>query len=135
MSNAAPHHAGQRTVLAFDGDCGFCQAAVRQIQTHAKPRTEAAAWQTLPPELTEPHLQRLDREVLLFDGRRVRYGGARALADYLGSSPARPYQVAGRCLQLPLISLVAHLIYRGVAKNRHRMPGGTAACAVPRPNH
>lgn len=120
------------SVLAFDGDCGFCQAAVRQMQFRARPRTKAVAWQTLPPELTQAHLERLDREVLLFDGGQVRCGGAPTLAGFLGSSPSRRYRLAGRCLRLPPISLAAHAIYRTVAMNRHRMPGGTAACALPR---
>ncbi|WP_326680995.1 thiol-disulfide oxidoreductase DCC family protein [Streptomyces sp. NBC_01237] len=135
MNSSVTGDAGRRVVLAFDGDCGFCQAAVRQIQRRASPRMEAVAWQTLPPELTEPHLERLDWEVLLFDGDRVRDGGAPALAGLLGTSTVRTYRSVGQFLQLPLIRLAANLVYRWVAGNRQRMPGGTAACAVPRPHH
>ncbi|WP_405462183.1 DUF393 domain-containing protein [Streptomyces anulatus] len=132
MNNSATGDAEGRTVLAFDGDRGFCQTAVRQIQLRARPRTAAVAWQTLPPQLTEPHLNRLDREVLLFDGNRIRAGGVAALAALLGSSPARAYRGVGMLLRLPLIRPAANLVYRWVARNRQRMPGGTAACAVPR---
>ncbi|WP_328321147.1 thiol-disulfide oxidoreductase DCC family protein [Streptomyces sp. NBC_00388] len=132
MNSTAAGATELRAVLAYDGDCGFCQAAVRQIQLRARPRTRAVTWQTLPPELTRPHLKRLDREVLLFDGGRVSCGGSPAIAGFLGSSPARLYRVVGRCLRLPPISLAAHVIYRTVARNRHRMPGGSAACALPR---
>ncbi|MET9662422.1 DUF393 domain-containing protein [Streptomyces sp. NPDC006510] len=132
MNSTAAGATELRSVLAFDGDCGFCQAAVRQMQLRARPRTKAVAWQTLPPELTQAHLRRLDREVLLFDGGQARYGGAPALAEFLSSSPARRYRLAGHCLRLPPINLAAHVIYRTVARNRHRMPGGTAACALPR---
>ncbi|MBT2896939.1 MULTISPECIES: thiol-disulfide oxidoreductase DCC family protein [unclassified Streptomyces] len=135
MGDTVTGHTEGRTVLAFDGDCGFCQAAVRQIQLRANPSTAAVAWQTLPPELTEPHLERLDREVLLFDGDRVRAGGAAALAGLLESSPSRAYRGVGRFLRLPLIRPAANLVYRGVARNRQRMPGGTAACALPRPHN
>ncbi|MFC8707174.1 thiol-disulfide oxidoreductase DCC family protein [Streptomyces anulatus] len=135
MNNTPTSDAEGRTVLAFDGDCGFCQAAVRQIQLRANPRTAAVAWQMLPPKLTEPHLERLDREVLLFDGDRVSAGGVAALAGLLASSPARVYRGVGRFLRLPLIRPAANLIYRWVARNRQRMPGGTAACAVPRPHN
>ncbi|MFJ6808434.1 thiol-disulfide oxidoreductase DCC family protein [Streptomyces anulatus] len=135
MDDIAAGDAEGRTVLAFDGDCGFCQAAVRQIQLRANPRTAAVAWQTLPSELTEPHLERLDREVLLFREGRVRAGGVAALAGLLGSSPARRYRGVGGFLRLPLIRPAASLVYRWVARNRQRMPGGTAACAVPRPHN
>lgn len=135
MDDSVTDGAERRTVLAFDGDCGFCQAAVRQIRRRARPRMETVAWQALPPELTEPHLDRLDQEVLLFDGDRVRDGGALALAGLLASSTARRYRGVGRLLRLPLIRTAANLFYRGVARNRQRLPGGTAACAVPRPLH
>lgn len=135
MKSSLTSGTGRRTVLAFDGDCGFCQATVRQIRRRATPRIEAVAWQTLPPELTDPHLERLDREVLLFDGDRVRDGGVLALAGLLGSSTARIYRGVGQFLRLPLIRPAASLVYRWVARNRQRMPGGTAACAVPRPHH
>lgn len=123
------------TVLAFDGDCGFCQAAVQQIRNRAQPRVPAAPWQSLPEPLTQPHLVRLDREVLLFVGDTPRWGGADALARFLGSSPSRRYRAAALCLRMPGISLIAHLTYRWVAAHRHRMPAGTAACALPRPPH
>ncbi|MFQ6849594.1 DUF393 domain-containing protein [Streptomyces sp. 35M1] len=135
MNNIVTGEAEGRTVLAFDGDCGFCQAAVRQIQLRAQPRTAAVAWQALPPELTQPHLDRLNREVLLFDGGRVCVGGVAALAGFLGSSPTRTYRGVGRFLRMPLIRPAANLIYRWVARNRQRMPGGTATCAVPRPHN
>lgn len=37
MNDTAAGDAEGRTVLAYDGDCGFCQAAVRQIQLRANP--------------------------------------------------------------------------------------------------
>ncbi|MFD3515946.1 thiol-disulfide oxidoreductase DCC family protein [Streptomyces sp. NPDC058657] len=122
-------------VLAFDGDCGFCQAAVQQIRDRARPRIPAKTWQSLPEHLTQPHLQRLDREVLLFVDGSPRWGGVDALAHFLRSSPRRRYRALAFFLRLPGISLIARQTYRWVAANRHRMPAGTAACAIPRPPH
>ncbi|MFI5803609.1 thiol-disulfide oxidoreductase DCC family protein [Streptomyces sp. NPDC051561] len=122
----------QHTVLAFDGDCGFCQSAVRQIRDRARPRITAVTWQTLPEDLTRPHLQRLDREVILFRGGLACHGGVDALSRFLGSSPARRYRVMAFVLRLPPVNWTAHRVYRWVAANRHRMPGSTAACAIPR---
>lgn len=48
MSSASAGATELRSVLAFDGDCGFCQAVVRQMQLRARPRTKAVAWQALP---------------------------------------------------------------------------------------
>lgn len=119
-------------LLAFDGDCGFCQAAIDQVCRRARPRISAAPWQSLPAQLTQPHLQRLDHEVLLLAGTAARCGGATALARFLGSSPRRRYRAAALLVRLPPLNLAAHAVYRWVAHNRHRMPAGTPACAVPR---
>ncbi|MFI1282630.1 hypothetical protein ACH4U5_18070 [Streptomyces sp. NPDC020858] len=64
-------------VLAFDGDCGSCQAAVSRITAGARPTVRAVPWQSLPDEVTDPHVERLDREVLLLlDGRVLARRGA-----------------------------------------------------------
>ncbi len=37
---------------------------------------------------------------------------------------------AGYAMSLPVVSPIAGAVYRWVARNRQKMPGGTAACAV-----
>ncbi|MEU2134154.1 hypothetical protein [Streptomyces sp. NPDC018352] len=105
------------------------------MQFRARPRTKAVAWQTLPPELTRAHLERLDREVLLFDGGQVRCGGAPALAGFLGSSPYRRYRLLGRCLRLPPISLAAHAIYRTVGGHEPTSHAGRYSGLRTAPHH
>lgn len=119
------------TVLAYDGDCGFCQTAVDRIRAIAAPTLEAVPWQFLPAESTEPHIERLDREVLLLRGSTVVAGGADALARFVGSSPSRAYRMVAAVIDLPGIRIYARAVYRWVSRNRRRMPGSTAACAVP----
>ncbi len=38
--------------------------------------------------------------------------------------------MAGYALSLPVVSPIAGVVYRWVARNRQKMPGGTAACAI-----
>jgi predicted DCC family thiol-disulfide oxidoreductase YuxK len=38
--------------------------------------------------------------------------------------------VAGYAMSLPLISPIAGVVYRWVARNRQRMPGGTTECEI-----
>lgn len=118
-------------VLAYDGDCGFCQASVDRVRALAAPALEAVPWQFLPAEATAPHLERLDREVLLLRGGAVLAGGADAVARYVGASPSRTYRVLAAVVRLPGIRACARVVYRRVSRNRHRLPGGTPACAVP----
>jgi predicted DCC family thiol-disulfide oxidoreductase YuxK len=33
-------------------------------------------------------------------------------------------------MSLPVVSPIAGVVYRWVARNRQKMPGGTAACAI-----
>jgi predicted DCC family thiol-disulfide oxidoreductase YuxK len=41
------------------------------------------------------------------------------------------WTVPGVVMRVPPVSWVAHGVYRLVADNRQRMPGGTAACMLP----
>ncbi|MFD4242273.1 DCC1-like thiol-disulfide oxidoreductase family protein [Streptomyces sp. NPDC058525] len=118
-------------VLAFDGDCGFCQAAVDRITTRARPALRAAPWQSLPAEDTDPHVARLDREVLLLADGRVLAGGAQALAHFVRDSPVRRYRLASVLLRAPGLRACAAVGYRWVADNRQRMPGSSNACTLP----
>ena len=118
-------------VLAYDGDCGFCQTSVDRIRALASPTLEAVPWQFLPAEATAPHLERLDEEVLLLRGDTVLAGGADALARYVATSPSPAYRLLAAVVRLPGIRFCARAVYRWVSRNRHRLPGGTPACALP----
>ncbi|MEU5280113.1 thiol-disulfide oxidoreductase DCC family protein [Streptomyces asoensis] len=131
MISSAPGTVGAPPVLAYDGDCGFCQSSVDRIRGLAAPTLDAVPWQFLPVEATAPHLGRLDREILLLRGDTVLAGGSDALGRWLGTSPSAVYRTLGAVLRLPGVRLCAGVVYRWVSRNRHRLPGGTAACAVP----
>lgn len=42
----------------------------------------------------------------------------------------RGWAVLGWLMLLPGVRQIAGVVYRWVARNRHRLPGGTAACAI-----
>ena len=54
---------------------------------------------------------------------------ARAIARALIDSKT-PWALAGFLLNLPVIVSFAELVYYWVAKNRHKLPGGTPECAL-----
>ncbi|SHN27363.1 Protein of unknown function, DUF393 [Actinacidiphila paucisporea] len=60
----------------------------------------------------------------------VVYGGAEAVAKLLLSGGGA-WAVAGALLRMPPIRWIAGGVYRVIADNRDRMPGGTPACALP----
>lgn len=59
----------------------------------------------------------------------ARYSAARAIAEALIQGRTVWY-FAGWLLKTPVILSFAELIYLWVAKNRHRLPGGTPACQM-----
>ncbi|MEU5303141.1 DUF393 domain-containing protein [Streptomyces noursei] len=125
-----------RPVLVYDGDCGFCTTSVRFAERHIRPRCQITAWQFADLEELGVTQQRAEHEVLWITPTGTVHGGARAVAKVLLNAGG-PWAVAGAVLALPALRWFAHAAYRLIADNRHRMPGGTAACALPanaRPN-
>lgn len=116
-----------RPVLVYDGDCAFCTRCARLAQRIA-PDAEIAAWQlTDLAELGITEGQATDAvQWVQVDG--TVYSGHEAIAAML-SSAGRIWWVVGRVMLLPGISWMAAKAYQLVADNRHRLPGGTSACA------
>lgn len=119
-----------RPLLVFDGDCGFCTTSVRFAERYVRPRCAITPWQFTDLEALGVPQERAAYEVLWVTPAGTVYGGAQAVAKALMSA-GRPWPVLGAVLTLPLVRVVAHGVYRLIADNRHRLPGGTAACAVP----
>ncbi|NYI69929.1 putative DCC family thiol-disulfide oxidoreductase YuxK [Naumannella cuiyingiana] len=120
----------ERPVLLIDGDCGFCRATSGALASRLNdggPRdVEIRAAQDA--ELGVP-VERTEREVVLVLPDGSAFGGAQAMAQWLIWHRG-PLALAGRFLALPVVRSLAGLAYRAVAANRHRLPGGTAACAM-----
>ncbi|MGL4746101.1 MAG: thiol-disulfide oxidoreductase DCC family protein [Dermatophilaceae bacterium] len=122
-------------LLVFDGDCGICtrlaEAAARWIPPRGGTIT-ASRWVDLGRyHLTEEQC----RLALQYVDRRGRvYSAQDAVARLLLDSHLW-WWPTGAILRLPGIHHLAGLVYRWVARNRYRLPGGTPACRVvpPRP--
>ncbi|MEV0583684.1 DUF393 domain-containing protein [Nonomuraea sp. NPDC050310] len=116
-------------VLVFDGDCGFCATCVRFVERRLRTSARITAWQFADLGELGVTAERATYELLWIDGPRV-YGGAQAVAKLLIDA-GLPWSLAGWALRVPPLRWVAHAVYRLVARNRHRLPGGTPACALP----
>ena len=66
-------------------------------------------------------------------GRRLPGAGATAFAELLKLQPTPALRFAGHLLRFPPIAVVAAIGYNLIARYRHVLPGGTPACALPRP--
>lgn len=116
-------------ILIYDGDCGFCSAAVGFARRRIHPALRAQAYQLTDLGALGLTRQRAAREVLWVQpGGRVS-GGAQAVAGLLSDAGGR-WAPAGALLRIPPLSWLAQAVYRLVAANRYRLPGGTPQCAV-----
>ena len=115
-----------RPVLIYDGDCAFCASCVRLVE-RIGPEAEIVAWQSA--DLAELGLseERAAAAVQWVASDGTVRSGHEAVAATLASAGG-PWKVIGRAILLPGIAWLAAKVYRLVAANRHRLPGGTSAC-------
>ncbi|MFQ6170230.1 thiol-disulfide oxidoreductase DCC family protein [Oryzobacter sp. R7] len=122
-------------VLVFDGDCAFCSTSARFATSRLRRSPADFAvepWQLIdlgPLGLTEVQcaeaLQWVDTAGRAWSGHQA--VGRTLLASRWWARPA------GALLLAPGVGLVAAPLYRWVSRNRHRLPGGSPACALPAP--
>lgn len=119
----------------YDGDCAFCSSCARFIERRIHTSARVQAW------------QRLDLPALGLTADEC--AGAVQWVGEDGSVAAGPVAIARLLRRAERLS--GHLVwrpagavlgtrpglalawpaYRWVARNRHRLPGGTPACALP----
>ncbi|MFF7588561.1 thiol-disulfide oxidoreductase DCC family protein [Kitasatospora purpeofusca] len=108
-------------VIVYDGNCGFCRAAIRFLVPRLAPAGVVQPWQGA--DLTTYGLtEDQARARMWFVQGGQRHGGAAAFTAWArtGNAAAR---AAGRLLSLPGITRVAAGAYWLVARKRHRIPG------------
>ena len=116
----------------FDGDCAFCTTAVNRLRAILPVFPRSSPWQWL--EIDDYGLSANDVTqyawVLTPDRQ---FAGHLAFSALLRMQPTIGWRFLGHLMATPPFSLAAALGYYLVARNRHRLPGGTPACAMPRP--
>lgn len=126
-----PGTSRREPILIFDGDCGFCttSAGVAQRLRRRQEDYAVVAYQFadldslgLTEEACAQALQWVDAAGRISSAER-------AIAEVLrhGRWWVRPL---GEMLRVPPVRRLAGVIYRWVARNRHRLPGGTAVCSL-----
>jgi predicted DCC family thiol-disulfide oxidoreductase YuxK len=120
----------ERPVLLYDGDCAFCTSVVNTIVRYLRPPVHFLPWQHVDLDrYGVPQADAVDAvQWVGSDGRR--FGGAQAFAAVLCATGGSWWPV-GAALRLPVARQLAAVGYRLIAANRHRLPGGTPACALP----
>jgi predicted DCC family thiol-disulfide oxidoreductase YuxK len=126
--------------LIYDGDCGFCDACVRLARAYDRRRLfTLIPFQSLPSKhtLTVSALSGLVAadcvnalQVITANGRII--SGARAINHFLWQRwPGKI--LVGLLVAIPPLLLLEMVLYRLVARYRHRLSNclGLRVCAVP----
>lgn len=119
-------------LLIFDGDCGFCTTSVDRLESMLPRFPRASPWQWL--DLDELGLSADDvaRYAWVVTSTH-QYAGHLALSALLRMQPTAGWRFLGHLIATPPFSWAAAVGYHYVAKYRHRLPGGTPACALKPP--
>lgn len=122
--------------LIYDGDCAFCTSSAqwlaRRFNRLPGRNARLVPWQFTDLAALGTTAERAQREALWVSTDGTIRGGAAAFAAWL-KFRGGIYAAAGYGMDLPIVRKLAAAIYRVIANNRHRMPGGSPACALPPP--
>lgn len=126
----------ESTIPIFDGDCGFCTRAVRWLEMRTS--FSSLPWQMADLDDLELTAQEVTHSVWLVershDRSIERTPGSEAFAVLLRRSSSSIWQFIGRVMSWPGVHRLCLIGYDVIARHRHRLPGGTPACAMKVPS-
>lgn len=119
-------------ILVFDGDCGFCSTCARFARrwVDRRGRYSITPYQHLDLESLGLTSRQCSEATWFVTPSGAQLAGALAVSAALRSG-APGWRPLGLLLAAPGVRVLAGLIYRWVAANRFRLPGGTPQCAAP----
>jgi predicted DCC family thiol-disulfide oxidoreductase YuxK len=115
----------------YDGDCSFCAACARFLVRWIPTPAGVLPWQRVDLAAAGLTPAACEQAVQWVRPGRSPLAGPDAIVALLRSSGGPWWRLAGRVLGLAPVRAASGPVYRLVARNRHRLPGGTAACAPP----
>jgi len=115
-------------VLIFDGDCKFCSSSARVFVRMTKNRIPTAPYQRSDLRALGLTLQDCEQAVQYVSDQGIESGHLAISQGLIDSKTI--WSLAGYILKWPVITSIAFVVYHWVAKNRHRLPGGTPACSI-----
>ena len=116
--------------LIYDGDCAFCLRCVQWMQKHFKQVPQIVAWQQADLGALGVTAEQCQTAVQWVSADATQILSAHKAIARVCKDAGGLITAAGYAMSLPVVSPIAGVVYRWVARNRQKMPGGTAACAV-----
>lgn len=127
--NPVDNSRGALPLVLFDGDCGFCASSVAVMRGRwFRARVTATPFQRVDVSVHNLTVDKCGESLHVVDGVHVHTGGD-AIARILRNARC-PWPAVGVVLGLPGVRWVTGRVYALVARNRHRLPGGTPSCEL-----
>ena len=130
MPPAPGSPAPARGVMLYDADCGFCTRTADWVRRRLRVDVDIRPLQSVDLTAYGVDAERAVREMPFVGADGVVAYGHDAWAGILRSG-GPILRAGGGVLGSRALRPVARRVYSWVATHRHRMPGGTPACAVP----
>jgi predicted DCC family thiol-disulfide oxidoreductase YuxK len=121
----------KKPILIFDGDCGFCTTTANWIHKNSLITIEVQPYQWAKLEdfgLTAE--EAADKVQLVAEGKV--FAGHHCMAKLLLMQPNVLLKFLGAVMVAPGVDPISAKFYDWVAANRHKLPGGTPACKMPK---
>lgn len=116
-------------LVLYDADCGFCASSITALQGPVfRAQIHPVAWQGADLAALNLTAEQCQARLHVVDGGDV-FAGAAAIARILRSA-RQPWPLAGRVVAVPGIAWLSERVYDFVARHRHQLPGGSAACRL-----
>ncbi len=120
-------------VLIYDGDCQFCQLSLDFGIKKLRIFPQYVAFQKIDPQDFGLPASQVRSQIWLAQKSQANIlalGGHLAAGAILKLQPSRWLKVLGWLATTPPTSWVASILYKVIAANRHRLPGGSRACKL-----
>lgn len=127
MATADP---AERPTFLYDGDCAFCTTCAGFIARRIPTTARVVPWQFSDLDALGVTQTEAEEAVIWVAPDGPTAAGPVAIARLLVDAGSY-WRPLGWVLGLAPVRWVAWPVYRLISRNRHRMPGGTAACSLP----
>jgi predicted DCC family thiol-disulfide oxidoreductase YuxK len=113
----------------YDGDCAFCSTSAQFLEKHVRTGAKVTRWQWADLDALGVTQEEAEEAVIWIEPDLKR-AGPDAIAVLLRRAQWY-WKPIGWVLSLKPVSWLAWPAYRLISRNRHKLPGGTAACSLP----
>jgi predicted DCC family thiol-disulfide oxidoreductase YuxK len=115
--------------LIFDGDCSFCTSVAMHFQKRSFTPLVAVPWQRADLAAFGLTEAQASAQVYLAHNGQL-FAGAEAFAEFMRVQGDPFHRFVAWAMRLPGFRRLMAWGYTVVARNRHRLPGGTPACKL-----